>query len=100
MGMPFDMKYLSQAPMMETFKKFELVFIECPSLARKREGRQNTYFIHNDFRMQLDTMLGPHTFIKCWKRPRRPFNAEGDSPVEAASLGEGTALIYKRVLYI
>ena len=76
---------------METLKKFELVFIECPSLACILEGRQNAYFIHNDFRMQLDTMLGPHTFIKCLKRPRRPFNARGDFPVEATSLRDGTA---------
>ena len=50
---------------METLKKFELVFIECQLLACVQEGCQNTYFIHNDFRMQLDTILGPHTFIKC-----------------------------------
>ena len=100
MGLPFDTKYLFQAPLMETLKNFELVLIECPSLVCIQEGRQNTYFIHNDFCMQLDNMLEPQTFIKCWKRPRHPFNAEGDSPVEAASLREGTAYIYKRVHYI
>ena len=36
---------------METLKKFELVFIEYQIFACKQEGHQNTYFIHNDFRM-------------------------------------------------
>ena len=56
-----DMKYLSQAPLIEALKKFELVFIV--SLAYTRAVR--IYFIHNDFHMQLDTMLGLHMFIKC-----------------------------------
>ena len=91
MGLPFDMKCLFLAPLIDILKKFELVFRESPSLACIQEGRQNTYFIHNDFRMQHDTMLGPRTFIKCCKRARSPFTAEGDVPVEAASLSEGTA---------
>ena len=62
------MKYLSQAALLETLKKFELVFIECPSLTCIQEGHQNTYFIHNDFHMQRHTILD-HT---------RLLNAEKD----------------------